>query len=311
MTIFSANPKNAIINIFEREIPMKCNYCETEFEGKFCPKCGAAASGTSPASVSEQTGKPAKKKKPFYLRWWFILIAVLVIGFVVIPISISNSGTDDSEFEGKYEIPNVFGVNYEDASDILEDEGFKVKAIATSVKSISDKLYHPLESVEKNTVFKIDNYVQDGIGDIRYNGNDYCDKMSTNKKSVVIYYAKEDYEKAEQAPADEQEAEVADADYSDDESGIKSNSGEIRSDFKAAMDSYEKFFDEYVAIMKKYADNPSDASILSDYTKYMGKYTQMMSDLDKWESEDMTDAELAYYLEVQARITKKLLEVSK
>lgn len=37
----------------------------------------------------------------------------------------------------------------------------------------------------------------------------------------------------------------------------------------------------------------------------------MMSDFEKWESEDMNDAELAYYLEVQGRITKKLLEVSR
>ena len=90
----------------------------------------------------------------------------------------------------------------------------------------------------------------------------------------------------------------------------KTNSGGLRSNFKTAMDSYEKFFDEYVAIMKKYANNPTDTSILADYSKYMGKYAQMMSDFEKWESEDMNDAELAYYLEVQGRITKKLLEVS-
>ena len=83
----------------------------------------------------------------------------------------------------------------------------------------------------------------------------------------------------------------------------------ISSDFKAAMDSYEKFFDEYVAIMKKYANNPNDMSILADYTKYMGKYAQMMEDFEKWEDEDMNAAETAYYVQVQGRITKKLLEV--
>lgn len=51
-------------------------------------------------------------------------------------------------------------------------------------------------------------------------------------------------------------------------------------------------------------------SILSDYTKYMGKYTKMMDDFEKWESEDMNAAETAYYLEVQGRITKMLLEVA-
>lgn len=84
----------------------------------------------------------------------------------------------------------------------------------------------------------------------------------------------------------------------------------MRKDFKDAMDSYEAFIDEYVAFMKKYSDNPSDVSLLADYTKYMSKYTDMVEKFDKWESEDLNDAELAYYIDVQARVSKKLLEVA-
>ena len=76
------------------------------------------------------------------------------------------------------------------------------------------------------------------------------------------------------------------------------------------MDSYESFIDEYVAFMKKYSDNPSDVSLLADYTKYMSKYADMVEKFDKWESEDLNDAELAYYIDVQARVSKKLLEVA-
>lgn len=84
--------------------------------------------------------------------------------------------------------------------------------------------------------------------------------------------------------------------------------GLIDSEFKAAMDSYEEFFDEYVEIMKKYKENPTDMSILASYTSYMGQYTEMMQKFEKWENEDLNDAEMAYYLEVQARISKKLME---
>lgn len=84
----------------------------------------------------------------------------------------------------------------------------------------------------------------------------------------------------------------------------------MRKDFKDAMDSYEAFIDEYVAFMKKYNDNPSDVSLLADYTKYMSKYADMVEKFDKWESEDLNDAELAYYIDVQARVSKKLLEVA-
>ena len=88
------------------------------------------------------------------------------------------------------------------------------------------------------------------------------------------------------------------------------NNNTIDPDFKAAMDSYEKFFDEYVAIMKKYKANPTDLSILSDYATYMGQYTDMMQKFEKWENEDLNTAEAAYYVDVQARIAKKLLEVA-
>lgn len=46
------------------------------------------------------------------------------------------------------------------------------------------------------------------------------------------------------------------------------------------------------------------------YTKYMSKYADMVEKFDKWESEDLNDAELAYYIDVQARVSKKLLEVA-
>lgn len=84
----------------------------------------------------------------------------------------------------------------------------------------------------------------------------------------------------------------------------------MRKDFKDAMDSYEAFMDEYVAFMKKYSDNPSDVGLLADYTKYMSKYADMVEKFDKWESEDLNDAELAYYIDVQARVSKKLLDVA-
>ncbi len=89
-----------------------------------------------------------------------------------------------------------------------------------------------------------------------------------------------------------------------------SNTDTIDADFKAAMDSYEKFFDEYVAIMKKYKNNPTDMSVLLDYTKYVGQYADMVQKFSDWEDEELNAAELNYYIEVQARVSKKLLEVA-
>ena len=84
----------------------------------------------------------------------------------------------------------------------------------------------------------------------------------------------------------------------------------MRPEFKEAMDSYETFMTDYVDFMKKFEENPSDLSILADYADYMSKYTDFVDDFEAWDDEDMNNAEMAYYIDVQARVSKKLLEVS-
>lgn len=86
---------------------------------------------------------------------------------------------------------------------------------------------------------------------------------------------------------------------------------ELSDDFKAAMDSYEEFMDEYCEFMKKYSESDgTDVSLLTDYADYMSKYAKFVEDFEKWESEDLNAAETAYYIDVQARVSKKLLEVA-
>ena len=91
------------------------------------------------------------------------------------------------------------------------------------------------------------------------------------------------------------------------ESGTSSG---LDAEFKAAMDSYEEFMNEYVTFMKKYKANPGDLSILSEYANYMSKYAEFVEDFEKWNDEEMNAAETAYYIEVQSRVNQKLLEVA-
>lgn len=81
-------------------------------------------------------------------------------------------------------------------------------------------------------------------------------------------------------------------------------------DFKAAMDSYESFMNEYVDFMKKFDNNSSDLSLLAEYADYMSKYSEFVEGFEKWNDEEMNNAETAYYIDVQARVSKKLLELS-
>ena len=85
----------------------------------------------------------------------------------------------------------------------------------------------------------------------------------------------------------------------------------ISLEFKEAMDSYEAFYDEYCEIIKKYTENPSDIELLADYTDMLSKAAEMTEKFDAWENSDLNSAELKYYLDVNNRVTKKLLDASK
>ena len=80
------------------------------------------------------------------------------------------------------------------------------------------------------------------------------------------------------------------------------------SDIRKAIDSYEAFFDEYIAFMEKYKRNPSDLQLLADYMKFVDQYEKTMNELDALNDTDMSAADREYYLDAMNRINKKLLD---
>lgn len=242
-------------------------------------------------------------------------------GILVLCMLLVFAGCGGEKAEG-FKMPDVFGISYTDATELLENEGFEVKAIETGVDSISEKLLYPFEKVEKGTVFKVDNYIIDNNGNLTKNYDVfYKGEFVSEDKSVVIYYAKEDYirsnDNLEQndTPSSKNDSSVANSTSSTTTDKTNSNpkkedTNGIGKDFKKAMDSYEEFMDDYVSFMKKYQKNPSDLSILADYSNYLSKYSKFVADFEKWEDQDLNMDELNYYVEVQERVTKKLLEVA-
>ena len=93
--------------------------------------------------------------------------------------------------------------------------------------------------------------------------------------------------------------------------GLVGDDDDEPADFYELMDSYEAFFDEYVEFMKNLdEDNLSDLSALADYTSMMTRYAGAMEKLDDIDEDELTEEELAYYIDVMARIEKKLLELT-
>ena len=123
-----------------------------------------------------------------------------------------------------------------------------------------------------------------------------------------------EYEKGE-AEKDVEEVEEESKVYVDLEESTQSESTnnsteDIRPEFKEAMDAYEAFYDEYCEFMKQYKENPYDFSLLAKYTEMMKKTVEINESFEEWDEEEMNNAEIKYYLEVNNRVMQKLIDVA-
>lgn len=97
---------------------------------------------------------------------------------------------------------------------------------------------------------------------------------------------------------------------SEGQAASETNTEEIGTDFKEAMDSYEAFYDKYCEFMKKYNANPTDIELISAYGGIMTEMVEMSEKFESWKEGDLNAEELKYYLEVNSRVTQKLAELS-
>lgn len=85
----------------------------------------------------------------------------------------------------------------------------------------------------------------------------------------------------------------------------------LRKEFKDAMDSYEATMDEYIAFMTKYnASKGTNPQLISAYGEYMKKYIDATDAFKKWDGKEMNKEEAKYYVDVQTRVTQKLMNAS-
>ncbi len=89
----------------------------------------------------------------------------------------------------------------------------------------------------------------------------------------------------------------------------QNNTTGIRPEVKEQIDAYEKFFDEYVAFMKKYKESNNAVSMAADYANFMKKYTDYMAKFENIDDKGWNDAEVAYWLEVNGRVMGKLATI--
>lgn len=84
----------------------------------------------------------------------------------------------------------------------------------------------------------------------------------------------------------------------------------MRPEFKEAMDAYEDFYKEYCDFFKEYEENPTNLTLIAKYGELMVKAAEMDEAFGKWDEEEMNNAELKYYLDVNNRVMKMLVDVA-
>lgn len=88
----------------------------------------------------------------------------------------------------------------------------------------------------------------------------------------------------------------------------KEETNGVDPDLKAFLDSYEAYMDEYCEFMENY--DASDAKMLLQYAEMMTKYADFAEKADAYDSDTMSAADSAYYLEVMTRVNAKLAKVA-
>ena len=99
------------------------------------------------------------------------------------------------------------------------------------------------------------------------------------------------------------EATECDEDSEDESDGVTP-------ELKAFLDSYEAYMDEYIEFMTLYKENPTDIAYITQYATMMTKAAEFANAIDEYDTEEMSEADQAYYLEVMARVNQKMIDAS-
>ena len=329
---------------------MKCDLCGAPVVNGKCSNCGKEFTGTetacdheygqTPNSNHDQyyydpigtspgyryTTAPAKKKlthRTWFIVLWLILffpaglfmmwknagwnkavkiiVTALIAVLMVVGIISSRSSTNDySEIiwpeSGIAEMIPKPSSNY-GKIDIDTEDSFWA-----DISKISQEEYAQYVEACRKRAFTVDYDKSD----------DYYNAKNKTGYDLFLTYDEDNKIMSIQldAPAGASSKTSSDPAVSKDTKDRKTSSSGVDPDFKALMDSYEEFFDDYIAFMKKYSESDDTSALLSDYADYMQKYSEVMSKLDAVDEDELNAAELAYYTKTMSRITQKLSEAS-
>lgn len=138
-----------------------------------------------------------------------------------------------------------------------------------------------------------------GVND-QFEVDEYGDYSVVESPDEILYVPSGDGKTLTKIEFDEEPAEEVTEE--------KEETNGVDPDLKAFLDSYEAYMDEYCEFMENYDAN--DATMLLQYAEMMTKYADFAEKVDAYDSDTMSAADSAYYLEVTTRVNTKLAKVA-
>ncbi len=103
--------------------------------------------------------------------------------------------------------------------------------------------------------------------------------------------------------------ETADTETSEEENVENDNTDNASDeDWRQFLKEYELWMEDYISFRKKYAENPTDASYIADYAKFMSRLSEWSEKAKNIENslKDASPDVLREYYETLSRIIKKI-----
>ena len=303
-----------------------------------CLRQYAAMSDTGPEENHEIGGVQKMRKTVAAKNLALLLMMSLLLTAVTACGSSDSSDSTRSDKAGfdsetnqiievggySFEIPDYYVLNEENSGDDHTD--YRAGDGEAVIRFATEKTSGTNTDFEEAYDTILDNLANGIADDAKRDGNYYTATVNGdpcsgkieafyNEKLNTLVYAlflQQDTSSTDYLPDWEKvlsskktiEAASGESDSSESDSGV------LSPEFKKTMDDYEAWFDHYCEVMKKYNENPSDMELLSEMTDLIAEETKMLEQMENMDQSEMNKAELAYYIEVTARIEKKLLEVA-
>ena len=289
---------------------------------------GSAKSGASGANAAQASGASAAQSADKPDKNGFDEATNQVVNVLGVEFSFPSYFQETSNKDGKliYEVPPVDGVSENVTAICFNDPSAKAASVE-KFQEVKESSLLSVFSPDKFKNVKLVDSVDGGIADLPSGvysltgtfvsggeSHDFTARagkfLNGNLQVGTVFLMQFDTAKSNYLPDFDKvlaSARVVEQPPAEGAPAEGASDG-VSPDVREALDSYEAFIDEYIDFMQRYKDSGNTTAMLNDYLSYLQRYSDFVAKVDAMKTDNMSNADLAYYLEVTARVSQKLLD---